>query len=516
MTQIFENPVKQPLLPSSWLIQKDATASYYEVPADGLEEIILVLKALESRLVWLFCTEPATEGSRLWYVFERGETPEFLVLVLKAENPVSIATFYPVASRFERVITDGFGIRFSDSLDNRRLLLHERYPDGFHPVKKSFQNTSLQSVDSWAPYEFQLMGGTSVYQVPVGPVHAGIIEPGHFRFSVIGETILNLEIRLGYLHRGIEKLAEGHVPAFCVAVAESISGDESVSNACCYVMAVERIASTQVPGRAVCLRLLLLELERSYSLLSDLAGMVTDIAFSASASRFLIIREELQRLCERLTGSRFLKGMIIIGGISHDIPDELLREAKDVAIKAVSDLDTVLTWTMTIPSVIDRFATTGVVREPLIDQLSLSGPVARASGSSLDVRISHPYGGYEQYSPVLAQKNNGDVLARFLLKGEEVLSSLKYIIALIPEIPAGQVHTHVDINDGYALSAVESPRGRTLFWVHIQNGQIERYAVSTASFCNWMALEHAVMGNIVPDFPVINKSLNLSYAGTDL
>ncbi len=504
-------------LPAKWLIREDATTISYAVPDDHMSDIAEILKALESRLVWIFCTE-ATDPDlcTLWYVFELEEMRKYLVLVVTTNKPVSLAKIYPAASRFERAISDGFGLHFTGSADTRRLFLHEAYPEDFHPLKKGWKNAPIIPSENPVPYEFRSMEGTSIYQIPVGPVHAGIIEPGHFRFSVIGEEILNLEIRLGYLHRGIEKLAEGCIPEHVIRIAESVSGDESVANACCYAMAVEQICSLSLPPRALYLRGLLLELERSWSLLSDLAGMVTDVAFSAAASRFLILRELLQRACERLTGSRFLKGIIIIGGISQDIPDDLRMEVRGSVLQVRTELERLLSWTLSVPSVIDRFSTTGVVREPFIDPLALSGPVARASGRALDVRSDHPYGLYEiiPVSPVI--RMTGDVLGRFALKGDEILVSLAYISELIPVIPEGSVHMKYEIVDGNALTAIESPRGRTLCYVRILKGIIDRFSLSTASFCNWLALEHAVQGNIVPDFPVINKSMNLSYAGTDL
>lgn len=504
-------------LPAEWLIGEDRATISYTVPDDRIVAIAETLLALESRLVWIFCTEEGKDDScTLWYVFELAEMRKYLVLVLNTSQPVSLAEIYPAASRFERAISDGFGLQFTRSPDTRRLFLHEAYPDGFHPMRKSVKNAPITPSQHPVPYEFRSMEGTGVYQVPVGPVHAGIIEPGHFRFSVIGEDILNLEIRLGYLHRGIEKLAEGCSPEMGVRIAESVSGDESVANACCYAMAVEQILSLPVPPRAVCLRGLLLELERSWSLLSDLAGMVTDVAFSTAASRFTILREMLQRTCERLTGSRFLKGSISIGGISHDIPDDMLMEMKDTVMRVRVELEKILSWVISVPSVIDRFSTTGVVREPLIDPLALSGPVARASGRALDVRCDHPYGIYEACPVSLVTRMSGDVLGRFALKGDEILASLSFINECVTHIPSGPVQAEYEIRDGYALTAVESPRGRTLCFVRITDGIIDRFALSTASFCNWMALEHAVLGNIVPDFPVINKSMNLSYAGTDL
>ncbi len=223
------------------------------------------------------------------------------------------------------------------------------------------------------PYQFKAIEGSSVYQIPVGPVHAGIIEPGHFRFSVIGETIVNLEVQLGYLHRGVEKLAEGRTPDEVVRISESISGDESAVNACGFCMAVEQISGVTIPPRAEYIRGMILELERAYSLLSDLAGMVTDIAHPVSASRLTVLRERLQREADLLCRSRFLKGAICIGGVSDTISGQALEHLFKTAGEVEHELDEVAQWVLSIPSVIDRFSTTGVVQPELIRSLALSG-----------------------------------------------------------------------------------------------------------------------------------------------
>ncbi|MDD1725207.1 MAG: NADH-quinone oxidoreductase subunit C [Methanospirillum sp.] len=505
-------------LPDSWLIQKDRTACYYHVPADQFTGIVTTLKALESRLVSIIGEEGfyVPDLCSISYVFELLDTPRYLVLVLTCPEPESITGLFPAASFFERKISDGFGVRFSGSGDERRLFLHEPYPEGFHPMKKGYVNTPVVAAGTPCPFPFREMKGESVYHIPVGPVHAGIIEPGHFRFSVIGETIMNLEVRLGYLHRGIEKLMEGKDPDEGVTLAESISGDESAVNACGYALAVEQICMITVPERAEYIRGIILELERSYSLVSDLAGMVTDIGFPVAASRLLVLREELQRACDSLTGSRFLKGIIRIGGVSRDFSSDSLLILDSLAEETGKRLEEIVSWISSVPSVIDRFSTTGVIRETLIDPLALSGPVARASGRVLDVRVDHPYGIYRDQIISPVSERAGDVLARFNLKSEEILVSLNFIRQLVSGIPTGPVRCAIAMHDGFALAGIESPRGRTIHYVRIRDSRIERYFVATASFSNWQAIEHAVMGNIVPDFPLINKSLNLSYSGTDV
>jgi len=486
-------------------------------------EFVSFAETLASRkyvLIGLFAAEKfsASAPVSIIAIFEKGE--RVLALIRDTDGEASsIATLFPSACWAERECTDGFGIRFTGAFDTRRLFLHESYPDDFHPLKKSFANQPLPAEAPILPereYPFREVKGDGVYQVPVGPVHAGIIEPGHFRFSVIGETIFNLEVRMFYTHRGIEKLAEGKVPADCLHIAEAVSGDESVANATAFCMAVEKIGQIPVPDRAWYLRTILLELERIASHLNDQAGMLVDVAFPLGANQFSVLREECVRMNAQLTGSRFLRGRVCIGGVSRDIPAQSLAGLASFLADFRKRYRVGLRIVLSTTSVIDRFATTGVVKKSLLRPLNITGPVARASEGSVDVRIDHPYGLYGRYAPPLRQLRDGDVLARFTVKASEILDSVDLIGRLIAEIPAGESCSNAPVKDGYALALVESPRGQNLCWVRIRDGRVDRYKVRTASFCNWLAIEHAVQGNIIADFPVINKSMNLSYAGTDL
>ena len=454
-------------------------------------------------------------------IYLRGEGHSGLQQVVRrADSPASIADIFPSASLFEREIGDGFGITFLGAYDSRRLFLHECYPDDFHPLKKDVQNKPVYQSKPSVPYNFREVQGSGVFQVPVGPVHAGIIEPGHFRFSVIGEEILNLEIRLGYLHRGIEKLTEGKSPYDAIIIAEAVSGDESVAHAAGFCQAVEQIAGIRISPRAEYIRGILMELERVYCLLSDLSGMVTDIGHPVSAARFLIIREEIQKLASELTGSRFMKGSLIIGGVKQDLSLSTLKSLFSRSGKAEIEIEEIAGWVLSIPSVLDRFTQTGVIKQELVEPLALSGPIARATGYQADVRIDHPYGIYRKRTSSQVCEQGGDVLARFSQKYREILSSLRMVQELVLFIPEGRVQENgsdlAPISDGYSLSVVESPRGMLITWIYIKNGVIQRCKIRNPSFCNWYAIEHAVVGNILPDFPLINKSLNLSYVGMDL
>lgn len=493
------------------------------------EEFLKTVSALSEKgfvLINLFCVQDFQEkpGFTLFYIFRlNGYIDIFAFMRQVEEETTSIATVFPSACWYEREIKDGFGIEFTDAFDKRRLFLHETYPEGFHPLLKSFKNGKIEAIQNpEEAYSFKNVEGKGVYQIPVGPVHAGIIEPGHFRFSVIGEPIFNLEIRLFYKHRGIEKLAEGKKPSACVPIAEAISGDETVTNAVAFCTAVEKIAGIEVPERANYLRGILLELERIYSHMGDLAGMITDIGFPRMTTPFLILRENIFRQNEFLTGSRFMRGAIDLGGLKKESSGEALSKLNLYLKTFVPQFESAIEAVHASSSLIDRFSTTGVLKKKLIAPLNLTGPIARAAGAPYDVRLDHPYGIYKNIPPERATKTAGDVLSRFEVKAAEVLNSASLIKKLIASIPEGTIIAETtefaisNIPDGYALSMVEAARGQNLHWVYIRRGVMDRYKVRTASFCNWQAIEHAVLGNIVPDFPLINKSLNLSYAGTDL
>ncbi len=511
--------------------------TYISIPDESFEKAIAYISEHKYQLVSLFCAQNfgKSRGFTLLYVFEQKGVAKITVLerALKSSHATSIAETFPSAYQYEREITDGFGVEFDNAFDKRRLFLHERYPDDFHPLLKSFKNGKIKMKASVKPedeYKFREVHGEGVYQIPVGPVHAGIIEPGHFRFSVIGETIFNLETRMFWKHRGIEKLAEGKTPQDCVKIAEAISGDESVANSFAFCNAVEKISMINVPERAQYLRTLLLEMERIYSHIGDMAGMIIDIAYPLGASPFFILREEMFRQNDALTGSRFMKGIMAVGGLNKDISNEALGNlAKYLEEFSARFGEAAKVAHSSSFSVIDRLETTGRVKKELIKPLHITGPIARASGEAVDTRIDHPYGIYGKLKIMSCDKlfqtswkmqkrtlDKADVMSRFDVKAQEALDSVGIIKKLIAEMPEGEVLRESRIKDGFTASLVEAARGQNFHWVYIRGGVIDRYKVRTASFCNWQAIQHAVIGNIVPDFPLINKSMNLSYAGTDL
>lgn len=490
------------------------------IPYSGISETADWLTGRKDLALINIWAVSLNKGFELFYAFELNYPSPVLIVSLEIKNneASSVSGKFPIAIYFERKVKDLYGIEFTGLPDTRRLLLHEAYPPGYHPMAnaESEEISEPESSQASSEYVFKSFEGEGVYQVPVGPVHAGVIEPGHFRFSVIGESVFNLELRLGYKHRGLSKLAEGKSASETVRLAETISGDESASNACCFAMAVEKITDTKLPARAWELRMLLLEMERVYSHLGDLAGMLVDVAYPVGASPFFIMREEILRWNAAFTGSRFLKGAIIPGGLRRNIGNKSLFNFKNFLTGFSQRLEQALSKTDRASWAIDRLDTTGIVLPELVMPLSLSGPTARACGYEGDTRYLHPYGLYSDFQYKVPIKSAGDVLARFKVKAEEVLASVGLIQSILGRCAQGTVFTECNIGSGQALAAIEAPRGRNLHWVRLNNGKVERWEPLTASFCNWLAIEHAVIGNIVPDFPVINKSFNLSYAGNDL
>ena len=352
-------------------------------------------------------------------------------------------------------------------------------------------------------------------------MHAGIIEPGHFRFSVAGEPIINLEGRLGYVHKGIEKLAENQDFNKVLFISERISGDETVSNSLAYCQAIERLAGMpEVPKKALYLRTILCELERIYNHLGDIAGICTDVAYSFAAYQFNMMRRWQMILDEELTGSRILRSSIKPGGVRWDF----LKEKKNVLLEGMDKLEKEFSETVEIIKsnnlFIDRVEHTGLIKPEVAADLNAVGPAARSAGVNTDVRKEFPYAAYGKLNFKVPVHNNGDVCCRMNVKIEELLEAINIVRMAAQEAPVeGKVLEPVKKLEPFksAFGLTESPRGENIHWVMSgENNTIYRYKIRTPSFCNWPVLCHAVKGNVIPDFPLINKSFNLSYSGNDL
>jgi Ni,Fe-hydrogenase III large subunit len=410
-----------------------------------------------------------------------------------------------------------FGLEAVGHPDPRPLVLYDDWPTGYHPLRKDFSlSTRPPRVSN--EYRYTRVEGEGVYEIPVGPVHAGVIEPGHFRFSVAGEPIINLEVRLGYVHRGIEKISESTPYAKGPRLAERISGDNCMAHSTAFCQAVESLGSVEVPERGEYVRTALLELERLYNLFGDIAGIALDTAYSVAAANGYLLREKALDLNERLTGSRLLRSVNVLGGDRKDPFADDKEGTLAALVRMKLEFEDLVRLLTVSPSLMDRLETTGVLSRELAEKLNVVGPVARASGVDRDVRRDHPYAAYGKLSFLVPRQTEGDVYARMRVKIDEVRESFSLIDQVLDGMPAGPVRA--ELGNGpegeLAMALGESPRGELMHWIMTGRGVPARHKIRDASFCNWLALEEAVVGNIVPDFPLINKSFNLSYSGNDL
>ena len=427
----------------------------------------------------------------------------------------SLATLHYPASRFEREIFDSFGIRARGHPDPRPLVRHAFWPADYFPLRKDAAPRDFY--DDGRAFPFRQVGGEGVYEIPVGPVHAGIIEPGHFRFSVVGETIIDMKSRLYFTHKGTEKLFEGRLPGDGVELAERVSGDTSIGHALAYCEAVEALSGTVVPARARYLRVILLELERLYNHVGDFGMIANDTGFAVAHSHCFRIRERLLRLNKRLTGHRLLRGALTPGGVRIDLPRglDVVAEVR----RALVDFGEIVEISLGNTLVADRLEGTGRLTEQTARDHGVLGFVARASGLDMDARRDHPFAAYGELSFRVPVFESGDVKARTLVRVEEARESAKLIEQAVDGLPAGPLEARLGPLPAFepSFALVEGWRGRIIHWLMSDaSGRLERVKILDPSFLNWRPLSYALLKNIVPDFPLCNKSFNQSYSGNDL
>jgi len=434
--------------------------------------------------------------------------------------PSQACSFW-AADRSERHIQDMFGIRFTDHPDSRRWLRHQAWPENAYPLRKAFPVEGNPAADTPPDndYEFLSAKGSGVYEIPVGPVHAGIIEPGHFRFQAVGETVLNLEERFGYVHKGIEKIAEGRTPDQLARLAGRVSGDTTVGHTWAACMAMERAAGIEVPARALYIRAILCERERIINHLWDIGAICNDVGFAFANYQFGRLREILLRENDCLFGHRLLMDRIIPGGISHDLSVEAAAQIEQSVRVLEKELGEILPLLDFSESLEDRLVTTGVLTSHTAAKLGALGYVGRASGQSFDVRRDAPYPPYDQIDVQVPVENQGDVASRLWIRYKEIHAAFHLIRQLMEKLPSGNLCAQWQdpAVSAEGIGLVEGWRGEILCYIRFdQDNRIDRYYPRDPSVINWPALEKIVLENIVPDFPVCNKSLNGSYSGHDL
>ncbi len=461
---------------------------------------------------------PAGAGLRVVYLF-LAPCPEPQVELhvhLDAARPVvpSLAGWSFPAGRFEREIHDLYGIIPTDHPKPRRLVRHPHWPAGWYPMRHDTTPPDFGTTSE--PFPFLTVEGPGVYEIPVGPVHAGLIEPGHFRFSVVGETILKLKARLWYVHKGIEKLFEDQDPGRGLTLAERISGDTAVGHALAYCRAVEDALNLAVPEEAHRARAILLELERLYNHVGDIGALCNDVGHGILHAHAMRIRETLLRLNADTTGHRLLRGGVGIGGaMLRGVPDpgrlaEIATDIRQVADLAVEN-----------SLVAERFTGTAVLTAGEAHELGTLGYVARASGNDIDARRDHPTLDLSGILTVPTQER-GDVLARFQQRVDEIDASFTLLDTLCRTVSPGDMRSWSGSTPHgqrmvSGVGIVEGWRGTIVHRVEVDaNRQITRNKIVDPSWFNWPALPVALADTIVPDFPLVNKSFNLSYAGNDL
>jgi Ni,Fe-hydrogenase III large subunit/Ni,Fe-hydrogenase III component G len=467
-------------------------------------------------------TRLEADAFTLRYIFEVGGATGFVVasISVPAEHPTfpSLATRWYLASRFEREIHDLFGLVPAGHPDLRRLPMHQFWPADYHPLLKD-ATIRQNFYDEGEAYPFRRVEGEGLYEITVGPVHAGIIEPGHFRFSVEGETIINLESRMYFVHKGIEKLLESATLVQGVKLAERISGDSSVAHALAFCQAVETLAGVIIPPRAAYLRVVLLELERLYNHIADVGAICTDTGFAVANVHALRLREDLLRLNARLAGHRLLRDSLVPGGVTRDFGAEQIADARGSVARIIADFDQIVDIAISNGFVLDRLHGTGQLSPQIAREMQVVGVPARASGIDEDARRDHSFAAYAQLPPRVIVYSEGDVWARLMVRVEEAREAARLIETALEALPSGSLTVSFDaLPDGQgAFGLVEGWRGPIWHWVvGGNNNTLRRVKIKDPSFANWPALNYAILKNIVPDFPLVNKSFNLSYAGNDL
>ncbi len=422
----------------------------------------------------------------------------------------SVGLHHAPALRPERAIRDLYGLAADGSPDERAWLDHGKWP-ARPPLGTEKSNMAV------APYRFLPVEGESLHQIPVGPVHAGIIEPGHFRFTANGETVVRLEQRLGYVHKGIEGLLAGAPLARAAQLAGRASGDSTVAYAIAFSEAVEAALGIAAPPRALWLRALMLELERLTNHFGDIGAVCNDAAFSMMHAHCGVLRERTLRAADAAFGHRLMMDRAVPGGVAVDLDASGRNQIVKLVVEARRRFPALVRLYEDTASLQDRTVGTGFTDPALVTQFAAGGFVGRASGRKFDARRAFAKAPYDRLTFDVPVSQQGDVDARVQIRMCEVEQSLAMIDTLLSTLPQGAVRTECPSRAGEGMSLVEGFRGDIFVWVRMNaDGSVMRAHLRDPSWFQWPLLEAAIEGNIVADFPLCNKSFNCSYAGHDL
>jgi Ni,Fe-hydrogenase III large subunit/Ni,Fe-hydrogenase III component G len=494
------------------------------VPAERLAEVAgAVANEWGGTFLAMFGLDERAEGGRFRLHAMFSMAPEDAVLTLVAAVPELVPSYRAVTTTVhaahwcERELSDLLGVTPVGHPSPHPLVGHDGWPAGYHPLRKDFDPATMNV--AWPPrFSFVPVEGDGVFEIPVGPIHAGVIEPGHFRFSTVGEAVLKLEVKLGWTWRGLEKLAEGASLTRGLELAERLCGTCAFSHALAFCGAAEELAGIVVPHRGRALRSMVGELERIANHLGDMMGILNDVAWVVGAAELARLREQVQQVCDALFGHRFLRGVCVPGGVARDLDDAQQLWLRRMLSELRADLQHTCRTATGNAAVMDRLVGTGVLPLDTARDLGVTGVAARASGIGIDGRRDHPYAFYRDLDFQVVTKKAGDVHARFEQRLAEIHESLNLVDQLILRLPGGPIAQHLgELPPGrWGFGLVESSRGLTSHWLRADaRGRIGDWRVRSASHAIWPAVALSVPGNIVPDFPLINKSFNLCYACTD-
>jgi Ni,Fe-hydrogenase III large subunit/Ni,Fe-hydrogenase III component G len=479
-----------------------------------------VVKA-DRRLVALWGSDERDRDEKSGYALhvalDLAEGLVCLTLPLPRENPVfpDLSLLFPCADRMQRAVRDLTGAS-AEAGDQRPWLRHANWPAEHYPLRRDTPDARFETANE--DYAFVRVEGDGVHEIAVGPIHAGIIEPGHFRFSVMGESVLRLEERLGWKHKGIERRFAGMGLGDGARLAGRVSGDSTLAYAWAYCQAAEAIGGTLPPPRALWLRALLLERERITNHLGDLGYLGNDVALAFGLMQFMRLKEDWIRLNASLFGHRLLMDRVVPGGVDVDLDARGAQAIIDQCHTLTVELRRLKKIYDEHAGLQDRFLSTGRVTPQLAQRLGVIGLAGRASEQRWDLRCNHPCSPYDRLEPKMVIERNGDVAARALVRFAEISESIHLIHRIISDLPSGSIRNELrSAPNQRAFGWIEGWRGDILVALETgADGKIRRCHCHDPSWQNWPALEHAAIDNIVPDFPLINKSFNLSYAGQDL
>ncbi len=495
----------------------------YEVePGAIVKECERLYRRLPLKIITAFDERQESEAFRIMYLFGIPRENRFLAPFIRVKEAFpSLTPSIHEASTYERKIKTFFGLTPQGHPDPRPIILQENWPENCFPLRKDFP-WDLRPPLASGEFTFRRISGEGIYEIPVGPVHAGIIEPGHFRFSVAGEEILFLEPRLGYSHKGCEKLFETLPLPDKIRLAERISGDSSYSHSLAFCLALEALSGTPAGEKAGYLRVLFCELERLANHLGDIGAIMTDTGFNFGGAQGARLREMVMQMNDLLTGSRFLRGVNRMGGeLSREITPEMAGRIDGELAALRDDFSEVMSVAENSHSLLNRLKNTGILPPNTAKDHGVIGVAGKAVGFAADARVDYPYAAYDELISEIATEEGGDVYARFTVRIKEVYSSIDLIQRALRRLPQHDdgytPQDQVFGKNAYSVGIVEGWRGDIVYLVATDaRGVISRVDVRDPSFLNWTALSYAAVGNVVPDFPLINKSFNLSYSGNDL